>query len=291
VTKVVITGYASLDHVVMLDGVPQPGRTTTIIERPADAWPRLGGSPSYVAAALVENGVSDAFPVSWIGDDEAGSAYRGQLAALRIPHNGVVAVAGARTPIAILAYEPLGGCVCLYHPGMPKDLTLSDSQRKLIAAADWLCVTIGPPGATEAALDALAPTASVAWVVKHDPRAMSPALAARLAAHADLICFSQAERAFVPQALAASVGPRRSQLLIETRGRSGAVLTCDGGQHFVPTTPIVAEDPTGAGDTFAGGVLAALVKGEANAIGAVEAGHCAARALLEKRGGNKPESA
>jgi ribokinase len=291
VTKVVITGYASLDHVAMLDGVPQPGQTTTILQRPVDAWPRLGGSPAYVAAALVDNGVVSAFPVSWVGNDEDGTAYREQLSKRRIAHLGVEAVAGALTPIAILAYEPTGGCICLYHPGMPKDLTLSVSQRKLVAEADWLCVTIGPPKATEAALDALAPTAGLAWVVKHDPRSQPPQLAARLAANANLICFSQAERGFVDEALAASGGPAQKQLLIETRGRSGALVKGGGSEHFVAAAPVATDDPTGAGDSFAGGVLAALVNDEANLIAIVEAGHRAARRLLEARGSNRPESA
>ena len=58
-TKIAITGYASLDHVAILNGAPEAGRTTTILRRPGDAWPRLGGSPAYVAAALVASGVPD----------------------------------------------------------------------------------------------------------------------------------------------------------------------------------------------------------------------------------------
>jgi ribokinase len=47
-----ITGYASLDHVIVLDGDIRPGRTTTILSRPEKAWPRLGGGPAYVAQAV-----------------------------------------------------------------------------------------------------------------------------------------------------------------------------------------------------------------------------------------------
>ncbi|MGO4840766.1 PfkB family carbohydrate kinase, partial [Rhizobiaceae sp. 2RAB30] len=140
---IAITGYASLDHVAMLDGTPRAGRTTTILDRPENAWPRLGGGPAYVAAALVANGVAKAHPVSWIGDDEAGETYRRQLALGRIPDDGLAIVAGARTPVSILAYEPDGGCICLYDPGMPKGLTLTEAQRDLVGRADWVCVMIG----------------------------------------------------------------------------------------------------------------------------------------------------
>jgi ribokinase len=280
--RIAITGYASLDHVAMLDGVPRPGRTTTVLERPGNAWPRLGGSPAYVAAALVANGVAEAFPVSWIGDDAAADAYLTQLTERRIPHDGIVMVEGARTPIAILAYEPEGGCLCLYDPGMTAEPTLSDMQRDLITKVDWVCVTIGPSDATAAVLETVGPATKLAWVVKHDPRAMPMALAARLAARADLICCSQAEGAFLQKALV-SAAPRHGQIRIETHGRSGAAFTCGEANGFVAAHPVAVSDPTGAGDSFAGGVLAALAKGETDMASIVEAGHRAAAALLATR--------
>jgi ribokinase len=291
VTRIAITGYASLDHVAMLDGVPRPGRTTTILERPESGWPRLGGSPAYVAAALAVNGITNAFPVSWVGNDQDGRDYLAQLVDKRVPHDGIAVVEGARTPITILAYEPDGGCLCLYDPGMPGDLALSTRQRKLIAGADWVCVTVGPPGATAAVLDTLGPPAKVAWVVKHDPRAMPPELVARLGARADLICCSRTESAFLAEALGAPAQGRAGQIVIETHGHSGAAFTCGEASGFVAATFIPVSDPTGAGDTFAGGALAALARGETDMASIVEAGHRAAGALLASRRKHETESA
>ena len=77
--SVVVTGYASLDYAVRLDRPPRPDTTATILSRP-DEWPRLGGSPAYVAAALVAGGVRDAIPISWVADDADGARYRAGLA-------------------------------------------------------------------------------------------------------------------------------------------------------------------------------------------------------------------
>jgi ribokinase len=290
-TRIAVTGYASLDHVAMLDGSPRAGRTTRIVERQESAWPRLGGSPAYVSAALVANGVPEAFPVSWIGDDEDGAAYREQLAARRVPADGLEIIAGARTPMAILAYEPEGGCICLYHPGMPQELTLSPRQSSLVRGCDWVCVTIGPAAVTEAVLATIRPDARLAWVVKHDPAAMSLQLAARLAARADLIFCSLAESDFVSEALAATPAQREGQIVIETHGGAGAAFNRGGRSKFVPATPLAIADPTGAGDTFAGGALAALAAGESDPVAIVEAGHKAARALLETRSIKRMETA
>lgn len=281
--RIVITGYASLDHVAMLDGSPRAGRTTTILDRPTQAWPRLGGSPAYMAAALTASGIASVAPLSWIGDDEQGETYRSQLAARAIAAGGIEIVQGARTPIAVLAYEPDGGCICLYHPGTPASQSLSARQRSMIKTAEWACVTIGPQAANEQVLTSLGAQTNLAWVVKNDPRAMPLDLAARYTERADLICHSAAEAGFLVDAMSAAGVSRPGQIVIETHGRTGAEFRRDGKAVFVPAEPIQVNDPTGAGDTFAGGVLAALVRGETDPVEIVGCGHRAARAMLETR--------
>ncbi|PSJ51779.1 carbohydrate kinase family protein [Pseudaminobacter soli (ex Li et al. 2025)] len=290
-TTIAITGYASLDHVAILDGSPQAGLTTTILQRPQDGWPRLGGGPAFVAMALTAAGIENAVPVSWIGDDAAGQTYRDQLSSKNVSHEGLEAVAGARTPVSVLAYEPDGGCICLYDPGMPTGLKLSPTQKELIANADWVCVTIGPSAVNDAVLDAIGDATRLAWIVKHDPRAMSATQAARFAARADLICFSHAESAFVQAALDKAGTARSGRILIETRGRQGATITRDGQSVEVSAEPISVTDPTGAGDSFAGGVLAALAQGETDPEAIVRSGHAAARRLLLARQTSENESA
>lgn len=290
-SKVAIIGFVGLDHVAILDGTPAAGVTTTILDRPRDAWPRIGGGPAFVAAALVEAGVGNAAPVSWVGRDEAGQEYVRQLAAKGIGTSGIEAVSGTHTPLTILGYEPSGGCICLYDPGTRQDSVLSPRQTELIAEADWVCVTIGPATATAAALDAMRPSARLAWIAKHDPRALPADLAKRLAARAELICFSRAESEFVHRAIETAGGHRPGCYLIETKGRSGAACTLRGDCTTEATEPVAVTDPTGAGDTFAGGVLAALVRGEDDPSALVRAGQAAARRLLLARQSLENESA
>lgn len=289
-SRIVVTGFASLDHIAILDGVPSPGVTTTILDRPADGWPRLGGSPAYVAAALVADDVRDVAPISWIGPDDAGAEYRRQLGIRGVDDGGIETVPDTRTPITILGYEPSGGCICLYDPGMAHDPVLSAEQRGMIASAEWVCVTIGPAAVTEALLEAIGPSTRLAWVVKHDPRALPLALAARLAGRADVICFSRAESGFVHEALDAAGGRRPDCYMIETQGRAGAACTLEGRTHSETAEPVQVVDPTGAGDTFAGGVLAALVGGERDPSRIVKAGQAAARRLLMARQATENES-
>jgi ribokinase len=112
---------------------------------------------------------------------------------------------------------------------------------------------------------------------------MPISLAARIAERGDLIITSKAERAFLDEAMATATALRPGLIVIETQGGSGALLRRDGKETFVDTPIIDVSDPTGAGDTFAGGVLAALVKGECNPAEILMAGHRAAAALLSAR--------
>src|SRR5271157_569520 len=140
--SIVVTGYASLDYAVRLDSPPQPDRTATILSRAAE-WPRLGGSPAYVATALVASGARDAAPISWVGDDAEGALYRKRLQALGVRTDGI-AVRPGRTPICVLAYQPDGRCHCLYDPGLTASADLDERQRALLGDAEAICVTVGP---------------------------------------------------------------------------------------------------------------------------------------------------
>lgn len=287
---IVVTGYASLDHVIVLDGDVRPGRTTTILNRPAKAWPRLGGGPAYVTLSVAKSFDGFVAPVSWIGFDALGDVYLRHLQEGGVAIDGMSQVAGARTPVSVLAYDPKGDCAVLYDPGLPPGIGLTEAQRVLIRGAEWIGVTIGPKLVTEQLLDLIRPEQKLAWIVKNDPRAITPEQTAALAIRADLIFCNERERSFLDGGRAERDAVREGQILVETQGRRGAIFMRDGDRRFVAADPIEVTDPTGAGDTFAGGVIAAIMNGmtDLNEIG--HAGNAAARTLLLERKSEEIES-
>jgi ribokinase len=274
--RIVVTGYASMDYAVRLDQPAAPDRTATILSRPRE-WPRLGGSPAYVCSALAAAGVRGASPVSWIGDDAQGVRYREELRLRGVATEGLRARPG-RTPVCILAYQPDGGCVCLYDPGLDPPIALDDGQRELILAADALCLTVGPAEATREALALVRADAKVVWAVKADSRATPPELAAALAWRADVIVHSRGEAGFVAQAV-----PRVEAIRIETRGADGVAIFEGGEERHVAVEPLGVEDTTGAGDSWLGGFLAAYLVRGASLTEAARAGVESVRALLAGR--------
>ncbi|HWU62808.1 MAG TPA: carbohydrate kinase family protein [Ensifer sp.] len=279
----VITGYASLDHVVVLSGGIVHGRTTTISDRPADAWPRLGGGPAFVAAAARRTYPGPIVPVSWVGSDALGETYIEQLSQRHVSSSGMVRLPGARSPVSMLIYNPAGDCACLYDPGIKGEIGLSEYQRQLVEAASWICVTIGPKTVTDEVLEIVRRDQRLAWIVKNDPAALSTDQAARLAKRADVIFCNGRERAFLAEVMSGQRARNPDQWLVETRGQRGALFEFDREQTFVAAEAISVRDPTGAGDSFAGGVLAALMNGETDPQILGRRGHQAAHALLSER--------
>ena len=114
-TRIVVTGYASLDYVVRLDGVPEANRTTRIIER--TAWPRLGGGPGLRRRGAGRGRREEGDAVTWIGKDPAGETWLASLGEAGVSPEGVAINNEGRTPVSVLAYQPDGGCIASTTPG------------------------------------------------------------------------------------------------------------------------------------------------------------------------------
>lgn len=283
-TRIAISGYASLDYVVQLAGAPQPGRTVLVTHRAADAWPRPGGSPTYIAAAIRRAGGADIALITWIGADLAGSDYIRHIAALGLSSDGVARSLPGPTPVCILAYDPAGRCYCFYEAAASA-AAYNSAQLAMIEAADWVCLTVQPAAASRAALERISDRQYLIWAVKGDPNAFTEDLRRDLAARANLVIHSHDERGFVAPFLAASPG-RADRLVVETHGAAGATLTMSGRTIRAPIEAakrVAARDPTGAGDTFLGGLLAALMAKRDDPLAAVRAGEAAARDMLIAR--------
>lgn len=275
-TGLAVTGFASLDYPVGLDGFARPDETTRISRRDERAWPRIGGCPSFVAMAAARLGVR-ASPVTWVGSDDDGARYARRMAKIGVAPEGIATVPNARSPASVLVYQHDGSCICLYDPAFAGRESLEEAQRAVISEASHLCVTVGPPHLLEAILSLRSADAHLSWVVKNDPLCFPPALRDRLAAEADTIFCNQAERKLLGD------GGRPGRVIVETHGSREVIVECAGERRSCEVRPLAAGDTTGAGDTLAGGFLAALMRGERDPVAAAAAGIRTVRDLLLTR--------
>lgn len=273
--RLAVTGYASLDYPVVLDGTVEPDRTTRIRFRDPGAWPRAGGSPTFVAAAAARAGLSAA-PVTWVGDDAPGGAYLDHCRNAGLDISAVEQRAGARSPAAVMIHQSDGSTACLYDPGPAGEERLSDTQKAVIADCAMLCVTVGPGHLIDDVLRHRPAGKPLCWVMKDDPACFGPANRAALAARATLIFCNAAERRLV----GADVRP--DAIIVETRGEDGVRLHRDGTRTEMAADPVAVSDPTGAGDGFAGAFIAAHMRGMAPEA-AARAAMDAVGAMLRER--------
>jgi ribokinase len=265
---VTVCGYTSIDTRLVASTLPRPGETA-ILEGELPAPERWGGCAPIVARWLRRLGVAAAL-VGWLGDDDEGLAYRALLAEAGIDLRFLEVGSGA-SPRSWLVSDQAGTSVCFFHPsGAARQGFLPlDGLR---GEVDWMAVTVGPAQLTRHVLSVLEEElrsggVRLAWDVKADREAFPPDLVERLVA-ADLVCLNEAEALFVGDALALGRAAEIDDLLARgasvvalTRGARGAQVGWGSGNEQIAGDEISAREPTGAGDAFFAGTLAALREG------------------------------
>jgi ribokinase len=269
---IAVVGYASVDRTLRVDRLPAPGVTARVLAVAADG-PLHPGGIGHTATALAATVDEGVVPICAVGDDDAGRAFVAALVAAGCRVDGVVASPG-RSPSAELLHDPDGATACVFDPGVDW-IDLDPSQRELIAAADVVVVMIAPAAVIRATLAASRPEAKVAWIVKNDPAALLPDVVTGLRERADII-FHNAAESLVVEALAVDAAP----IAVCTDGPRPVIVMTQGRSRTYAVPPVTVRYPTGAGDAFAGGYLAAWL-GRADEQACVAAGAAAARRLLE----------
>lgn len=277
---VVVSGYATLDYVVQAQTPFGGTGTITAALGAANAWPRAGGAALFASTRVAAAG-HRALALTWVGDDADGDHYMQACRQSGIDDAAIDRRLGAATPRCLLIYQPDGEHGCLLDIGHEQPPAATPEQLALLGLADHLCVAAGPAAATWDVLNACPPATPVSWIAKQDRRAYPAELCRHLAMRAEVVFCNAGERNFVNSALPAP--PRAGQTIIETRGSDGVIVDDAAGRRTIPARAIAASDATGAGDTFAGEVIARLVAGETRIDAAVEQGMSAARALLASR--------
>jgi ribokinase len=265
---VAVCGYTSIDTRLVTGALPRPGESA-ILEGDVMPAPRWGGCAPNVARWLRRLGVETAL-VAWLGDDEEGHAYRALLADAGVDLR-FLDVGSGSSPRSWLVSDQSGTSLCFFHPSGAACQRL-DRIEELRAETAWLAVTVGPEQLTRAVLDTFeqdlrARRVRLAWDVKADREAFPPDLVRRLVV-ADLVCLNEDEALFIGEALelgrAVAVDDlveRGASVVALTRGRRGALTGWQAGIEEIAGDEIEVREPTGAGDAFFAGLLAALRDG------------------------------
>jgi len=259
---VLVTGYPSIDHIARVSHSPSVGETARLFEVPDQVT--YGGCGTNVGVALAKLGFEVGAAVV-LGDDSYGRDYMRHLSSLGIDVSNVVVLPGERTSQSYLFLNPDGQYQNYFFPGA------ADAWQGVLAldgleAYRFALVTVGQT-AYNAQFVASVRVAGIplVWGMKPDVHAYPPELVRALLEASAYVLMNHIEAGYVMQVMGAGritelLGPRTRALVI-TKGERGVTVITEDGEAAVPAVPPrEAVDPTGAGDAFAAGFIAGLLR-------------------------------
>ena len=264
----------------------------------------VAGAESNVAMYLADHGI----PVSWLsalGDDPLGHRVRTTVAAAGVDVSHVRTDTSRPTGLLVKDPGPAGTRVHYYRRGSaasalgPEALAcaplrtasllhltgitpaLSEPCRELVTRA-----LTAEPGARPYAVSFDVNHRAALW-----PDGTAPTMLRELADRADIVFVGLDEaqalwgEGLTPEGIRAQLP--RPRVLVVKDGANAAIAFSDEGMHTVPTPRTTVVEAVGAGDAFAAGFLAGLLRGETT-TNALRLGHITAASALQVAGDHGP---
>jgi sugar/nucleoside kinase (ribokinase family) len=247
VARVVVVGSVALDEVLLL---PEPLREGGHLDA-RRVEQRLGGGGANTAVPLSHAGHQVAL-VSAVGSDQAGARLLDELRQAGVDLSAIVTVAGPTTRSVVLV-DPAGERTIV---NLWRCQEASAPSRLSETAADVIYVRsreqeLGP---------LLVEVAERALVIAHVP----PCGPLARPAHVLVGSASDLGLEFLadPWVAGQCVAGALLRWVVVTRGRDGAQAFSKTATLAAPAPSVRVADTTGAGDTFAAGLVHALAAGE-----------------------------
>jgi ribokinase len=251
---ILVFGSINIDLMVPVRQLPRPGET--VLGGDYALWPGGKGANQAMAARCAG---ADVVMIGAVGGDAFAA-----LALDPLTH------AGIDTGLVRRVKEPTG-CAAIMVSAKGENLIAVASGANTAVRADfvpdrlfgpdtWLVAQMEVPPAETIAVIRRLRAAGGRTILNLAPAA---AIGDEAMRDIDILVANEGEAALLGADPAQVAGLVREALVV-TRGAAGATAYCRGGRIVaVPALPVTPADSTGAGDTFAGVLAAALDRGDA----------------------------
>jgi ribokinase len=266
-----VVGHTALDHILRVPRFPARNGSTFI----SDHQVFFGGGAANIAAGIARLNVP-ATLVSAVGPEFAGSDYERWLSDLGVVTNLVVAP-GKRTPTAFVFTDDAGDQVTYFEWGASETFAGREAP-----ALDFVHLATADPGfnvrvAGKGRFVSFDPGQDIIWYTAEQIR--------RILARIRILFANRHEMAHLGRILEIPGEEiiARVPVVVVTMDTEGSILYEGGKEHRIPIVPVQAVDPTGAGDAYRAGFLAAYSKGHSS-LTACRVGATTASFAVEKAG-------
>ena len=262
--QVIVVGSLNMDLIIRAARLPRLGETLC----GSDFAAAPGGKGANQAVAAARLGARTAM-IGCVGGDAHGAALRAALTAAGIDCDGISTDPQAPSGVALVVVDHQGGNAVVVSAGSNGRLTPEAIERHetLLADADVVVCQMEIPAETAAA--ALATARRCGCTTLLNPAPATAPLPDDWLRQVDYLVPNEIEAAaltgiaagtpgFAPAAAQALHAQGAANVLITLGARGVFVLAADGTARHFAAPRVVARDTTGAGDTFVGGLAAAL---------------------------------
>jgi ribokinase len=287
--KIVVIGSANVDMIVRTERIPKMGETVL----GGNFLQSRGGKGANQAVAAARLGAEVTF-VARLGKDHFGQDAIAAYAKEGITTKYIVQDDEEPTGVALIMIDSKGEDIICVAPGANGKLSTEDviKAEAAIKSADCLLLQLEIPLKTVEFAIRLASKYHVLVILNPAPMVK---LSEELLEKVDVLTPNETEAALLtgnyvshPRDLLTTIKMKQGiKNVIITMGKEGAYISGVHSPH-VPAFPVEAEDATGAGDAFNGGLAVALARADsleaavryANAVGALATTRLGAQSSL-----------
>lgn len=251
---ILVAGSANLDFVVRAHHIPSPGET--VLGRDFKTFP--GGKGANQAVACARTGGAPTHMLLALGNDAFATPIEASLSEAHVQVH-LVRVPGHPTGTAFICVSDDAENAITVAPGANEHLHAKDLPP--LAGFTHLLLQLETPLATVTAYAQAAKAQGVTVVLNAAPAQTLPA---ELLDLVDVLVVNQGELATVAGhngSIAEGLERISTPTVVVTLGHHGCCARNQGQWVWQPAFKVTPVDTTAAGDTFCGGLVAALAQG------------------------------
>lgn len=260
--KLVITiGHILMDLRLRVTKLPDPDEEAEILEESRG----VGGSAANVAIALRKLGIRSGI-IAKVGLDSFGRIAVEELIKNKVEISGLGVSIRLPTGFSIVAIDQKGNIAIYSYKGAANDLRPSDIHENVIKEADYIHVASLRPEILNVIVR-MKNNFKLSW----DPGRVIAKLGFNklkdIIAKTDILLVNEEEASYLsgksdPSEALKVLRNAGARLVIAKLGSRGSLAFGDFGLVGIPSCPVKKViDTTGAGDSYAAGLLASLVRG------------------------------